>query len=68
MTKISHMTAKSLGQNLVSAMQNKFDNIEMQTAPTLATLLDLRFKMIGFYNQGVVSEAFAIFSVSFSVC
>ncbi|KAJ4947657.1 hypothetical protein JOQ06_009690 [Pogonophryne albipinna] len=49
--KTSHDTAKLLGQNMVSNMQNKFDTTESQTALTLSTLLDPRFKTIGFYNQ-----------------
>ncbi|XP_077097966.1 E3 SUMO-protein ligase ZBED1-like [Siphateles boraxobius] len=49
--KTSHNTAKLLGQNLVTAMQNKFETTENQTALTLSTLLDPRFKTIGFYNQ-----------------
>ena len=51
MGKISHGTAKLLGQNLVSAMQIKFDSLENQTSLTLSTLLDPRFKAIGYYNQ-----------------
>lgn len=49
--KISHNTATLLGQNLVSLMQKRFDTTENQTALTLSTLLDPRFKTIGFYNQ-----------------
>ncbi|XP_033998009.1 zinc finger BED domain-containing protein 1-like [Trematomus bernacchii] len=49
--KTSHDTATLLGQNMVSNMQNKFDTTESQTALTLSTLLDPRFKTIGFYNQ-----------------
>ncbi|XP_051244075.1 zinc finger BED domain-containing protein 4-like [Dicentrarchus labrax] len=48
---ISHNTAKQLGQNLVSVMLNKFDTTENQTALNLSTLLDPRFKTLGFYNQ-----------------
>ncbi|TKS86189.1 hypothetical protein D9C73_020306 [Collichthys lucidus] len=51
MGKISNCTAKLLGQNLVSTMENKTDTLESQTALTLSTLLDPRFKAIGFYNQ-----------------
>ncbi|XP_019748743.1 zinc finger BED domain-containing protein 1-like [Hippocampus comes] len=49
--KTTHPTAKRLGHNLVSAMQETFDTLESQTALTLSTLLDPRFKTFGFYNQ-----------------
>ncbi|KAJ3582327.1 hypothetical protein NHX12_012191 [Muraenolepis orangiensis] len=49
--KIGHNTTTLLGQNLVSLMQKRFDTTENQTALTLSTLLDPRFKTIGFYNQ-----------------
>lgn len=48
MGKISHLTAKLLGQNLVSAMQNKLEN---QTSLSHSTLLDPRYKTTGLYNQ-----------------
>ncbi|KAL7394944.1 hypothetical protein ABVT39_007620, partial [Epinephelus coioides] len=36
---------------MASLMQSKFDTSETQTALTLSTLLDPRFKTFGFYNQ-----------------
>nr|XP_033482545.1 zinc finger BED domain-containing protein 1-like [Epinephelus lanceolatus] len=51
MGKISHNTAKTLGENMASLMQSKFDTSETQNALTLSTLLDPRFKTFGFYNQ-----------------
>ncbi|CAJ1059692.1 zinc finger BED domain-containing protein 1-like [Xyrichtys novacula] len=50
--KTSHATAKILGQNLIQQMTSRFDGQEDSTACNLATLLDPRFKMIGFHNQG----------------
>ena len=47
----THPTAKLLGQNLLSFMQNKFETAETQTALALATLLDPRYKTMGFHNQ-----------------
>ncbi|XP_051918634.1 E3 SUMO-protein ligase ZBED1-like [Hippocampus zosterae] len=49
--KTAQPTAKRLGHNLVSAMHETFDTLESQTALTLSTLLDPRFKTFGFYNQ-----------------
>ncbi|KAL2081038.1 hypothetical protein ACEWY4_022891 [Coilia grayii] len=50
--KTSHTTAKQLGENMIVMMQNKFDSIEKnQTALTHSTLLDPRFKTIGFYKS-----------------
>lgn len=49
--KISDVTAALLGQNLLSVMQKRFDTLESQTALALSTLLDPRYKTLGFYNQ-----------------
>ncbi|KAM9824979.1 E3 SUMO-protein ligase ZBED1-like isoform 2-T2 [Syngnathus typhle] len=49
--KSSHATAKQLAHNLLSAMRERFDTLESQTALTLSTLLDPRFKTFGFYDQ-----------------
>ena len=58
MGKASHTTAKQLGENMIIMMQNKFDSIEKnQTALTHSTLLDPRFKAIGFYNQSNAQAA-----------
>ncbi|CAJ1053309.1 zinc finger BED domain-containing protein 1-like [Xyrichtys novacula] len=53
----SHATAKILGQNLIQQLTSRFDGQEDSTACNLATLLDPRFKMIGFRNQGCAQAA-----------
>ena len=58
MGKTGHTIAKQLGENMIIMMQNKFDSIEKnQTALTHSTLLDPRFKAIGFYNQSNAQAA-----------
>ncbi|XP_056442541.1 E3 SUMO-protein ligase ZBED1-like isoform X2 [Gadus chalcogrammus] len=51
MQNTRHPTAKLLGQNLLLFMQKKIETAETQTALTLATLLDPRYKTMGFNNQ-----------------
>ena len=48
--QISHNTAQQLGQTLQSQMQKRFETAEATTALYLSTLLDPRFKTIGFIN------------------
>ena len=58
MGKTGHTIAKQLGENMIIMMQNKFDSIEKnQTTLTHSTLLDPRFKAIGFYNQSNAQAA-----------
>ena len=53
----SHNTAKTLGENLLKVMQSKFSNLESQTQANLATLLDPRFKALGFISHNQAQSA-----------
>lgn len=47
----NNVTAKLLGQNMSTTLLNKFDTLENSTVLSLSTLLDPRFKCIGFRSQ-----------------
>ncbi|XP_048010580.1 zinc finger BED domain-containing protein 4-like [Megalobrama amblycephala] len=47
----NNVTAKLLGQNMSTTLLNKFDTLENSTVLSLSTLLDPRFKCIGFCSQ-----------------
>ncbi|KAM9307434.1 E3 SUMO-protein ligase ZBED1-like [Pholidichthys leucotaenia] len=53
----TNMTAKLLGQNISATLRNKFDNLENSTILSLSTLLDPRFKTIGFRSQDKAQNA-----------
>ncbi|XP_062857042.1 E3 SUMO-protein ligase ZBED1-like [Trichomycterus rosablanca] len=55
--KTTNVTATLLGRNITATLINKFDNLESSTLVSLATLLDPRFKAIGFHSPEKAQNA-----------
>ncbi|XP_041842078.1 zinc finger BED domain-containing protein RICESLEEPER 3-like isoform X2 [Melanotaenia boesemani] len=53
----TNVTAKLLGQNITAALRDKFDDLESSAVLSLCTLLDPRFKTIGFRSQDEAENA-----------
>ncbi|XP_058485902.1 E3 SUMO-protein ligase ZBED1-like [Solea solea] len=53
----TNITATLLGQNITATLIKKFDNLESSTVLSLATLLDPRFKAIGFNSSEKAQNA-----------
>lgn len=55
--KTTNVTAVQLGQNVLATLTHKFDTLESSSRLSLATLLDPRFKTIGFHSQNQAQVA-----------
>ncbi|XP_062858504.1 E3 SUMO-protein ligase ZBED1-like [Trichomycterus rosablanca] len=55
--KTTNVTATLLGRNITATLINTFDNLESSTLVSLATLLDPRFKAIGFHSPEKAQNA-----------